>query len=323
MTGDSGKLGGYMNINLNQLRAFYSVVKTGTFSKAGDELFVTEPAVFVQVRSLERCLGFKLLDKFGKDLRPTEIGKMLYDYAERIFVLVDEAERAIKEVGALKKGELRVGTTNALAQYLLPIILPAFHTSHPKIQLHFEEASSSQLVKGILFHDYEMALVARVAYPDSIENIPLIREEVVLIASPESSLASKARCSLEELTGYPMICRETRSATRQALSHEFEKRNIAPSEMIEAGNTELIKNLVKNGRGISFLAKVCVKREVDRGKLVVIPVDEGPFSLNIDVIHLKGKTLSPAAATFLHFLEQTSSAENLDHFVDAMAGKIL
>ncbi|MGA3175685.1 MAG: LysR family transcriptional regulator [Syntrophorhabdales bacterium] len=111
-----------MNINLNQLRAFYLVAKNGTFSKAAEELFVTEPAVFVQVRTLERCLGLKLVDKFGKDMRPTETGKLLYGYADRIFSLVEEAERTIKEIGEAKKGELRLGTTSILAEYLLPII---------------------------------------------------------------------------------------------------------------------------------------------------------------------------------------------------------
>lgn len=307
-----------MNINLNQLKAFFAAARAGTFSKAADELFVTEPAVFVQVRSLERYLGFKLLHKFGKDLKLTENGKLLYSYAEQIFRLVDEAERAMQDVGTLEKGELRVGTTNALAEYLLPIILPVFNTSHPGIQLYVEVESSSQLVKGILDHNYEIAIVARVPYPEAVQQIPLIREEIVLITSPNSDLASRSGCSLLELSKYPMIGREKRSATRQMVYHEFDKQSIAPSVMIEAGNTELIKNLVITGRGASLLAKVFVKKEVERGRLVIIPVDEGPFFLEIDVIHLKGRSLSPAAETFVQFLGQTANAENLDHFVNAM-----
>jgi LysR family transcriptional regulator, transcriptional activator of the cysJI operon len=307
-----------MNINLNQLKAFYSAARAKTFSKAAEKLFVTEPAVFVQVRSLERYLGFKLLHKFGKDLKLTENGKILYAYAEQIFHLVETAEMAMKDVGALEKGELRVGTTNALAQYLLPIILPAFNASHPGIQLYVEVESSTQLVKGILDHNYEIAIVARVPYPETIDKIPLITEEIVLITSPQSKLASKDACSIQELSGYPMICREKRSATRQKVWTEFLKQNSAPSVVIEAGNTELIKNLVENGRGASLLAKVFVKKEVDSGKLVVVPVNEGPFFLEIDVIHVKGRNLSPAAETFLRFLNRTAEADNLDHFVNDM-----
>jgi LysR family transcriptional regulator, low CO2-responsive transcriptional regulator len=308
-------------ININQLRAFYSVVKNGTFSKAAAELFVTEPAVFIQVRSLERSLGFKLLDKLGKDLIPTDTGKLLYGYAHKIFNLVDEAESAIKDVRDLKRGDLRLGTANALAQYLMPIIISSFQDHHPKIQVHLDEASSSELVKGVLAHDYEVAIVARVTYPDTVESIPLSREEIVLVASSQCKLASMEKCSFGALNGNPMICRDLRSATRQAIWREFEKRNIKPSTIIEAGNTEFIKNLVGKNKGVSFLAKICVRKEVEEGGLAIISLEEGPFFLDIDVIHLKGKTLSSAAATFLHFLRQTSSAPNLGSFVDGMSEK--
>ena len=310
-------------INLNQLRAFYAVARTGTFSKAAEELFVTEPAVFIQVRSLERCLGFKVLDKLGKDLTLTETGKLLYGYAEKIFSLVDEAEGVIKDVRELRTGDLRVGTTNALGQYLMPIIISAFQDSHPKIQVHLDEASSSELVKGIIAHNYEVAIVARVAYPEKVESTPLSKEEIHLIVSPRSRLAARARSSLKELNGNPMICRDVRSATRQAIWNEFEKRNIKPSAIIEAGNTEFIKSLVANDKGVTFLAGICVRKEVERGELAVVELEEGPFFLDIDVVHLKGKTLSSAASAFLQFLHYTSSAENLGRFIAEMAGKRL
>jgi DNA-binding transcriptional LysR family regulator len=308
-------------LNLNQLRAFYSVVRMGSFSKAAEELFVTEPAVFVQVRSLEQWLGFKLFDRAGKDLSLTETGRLLFEYAERIFSLVDETERVIKEVTTLKSGDLRLGATNALAQYLMPILISAFREHHPKIQVHLYEGSSSELVKGVLGHDYEAAIVARVAYPKKIESIPLSREEILPVASPANALASKDTCSLEELNGSPMICRDLGSATRQAMWREFERRHIKPSAIIEAGNTEFIKNLVAKDKGISFLARICVMKEVEQGTLAILPLEGGPFFLDIDMIHVKGKSLSPAASTFLSFLRLVSRSENLGRFVQDMADK--
>ena len=308
-------------INFNQLRAFYSVVKTGTFSRAAGELFVTEPAVFIQVRSLERCLGFKLLDRIGKDLAATETGGILYDYADKIFRLVDEAEKAIKDVKDLKSGDLRVGAATALSQYLMPIIISAFRDHHPKIRVHLDEASSGELVRGVMGHDYELAIVARVAYPDQIQSVPLSREEILLIASPRNALASKAKCTLQDANGIPMILRDIRSATRQAIWKEFEKRNIKPIALMESGNTEFIKNLVKDDKGVSFLSRISVRDDLARGELVAIPLEEGPFFLDIDVIQVKGKTLSPAAMAFLHFLGQTSNADNLGCFVNEMGSK--
>ena len=118
-------------MNLNQLKAFYTVIKAKSFSRAAEELCVTEPAVFIQVRSLERHIGFTLLDKFGKELRPTEIGKVLYDYGEKIFTLADEATKAIEELQDLKRGSLRLGVTQALAQYLMPLLIPSFQDRYP------------------------------------------------------------------------------------------------------------------------------------------------------------------------------------------------
>ncbi|NTW35697.1 MAG: LysR family transcriptional regulator [Syntrophobacteraceae bacterium] len=129
-------------MNLNQLRAFYMVIKTGSFSGAAEELCVTEPAVFIQVRSLERLLGFTLLDKFGKELRPTEAGRILYDYGEKIFTLVEEATKAVQELQDLKKGSLRLGVTQALAQYLMPLLISVFQDKYPHIAVYMDGSSS-------------------------------------------------------------------------------------------------------------------------------------------------------------------------------------
>lgn len=111
-------------MNLNQLRAFYTVTKTGSFSNAAEELCVTEPAVFIQVRSLERHLGFTLLDKFGKKLRPTEAGRVLYDYGEKIFTFVEEASEAVQELQALKRGCLQTFPLHLLSQmpYIMRVV---------------------------------------------------------------------------------------------------------------------------------------------------------------------------------------------------------
>jgi DNA-binding transcriptional LysR family regulator len=309
-------------MNLNQLKAFYNVIKTGTFSKAADELCVTEPAVFIQVRSLERHLGFTLLDRFGKELRPTEIGRLLYGYAEKIFTLVDEASNAVKELQDLKKGSLRLGATKALAQYLMSFIVSSFQDRYPNIAVHLDEGGSQELVEGILQHRYELAIVARVPYPDRINVIHFSSDEIVLVVSPKNKLVNKESVSMHELAGEPVICTDTGSATKLSIWNEFEKRGLAPSAIIEAGNTEFIKQLVKKDKGYAFLASLCVRDEIRRGELVTLTLDEGKFLMDIDIIHLKGKTLSPAASTFLHFIQAYKDPGNLVKFTDAISKKV-
>jgi DNA-binding transcriptional LysR family regulator len=308
-------------MNLNQLRAFHAVAKTGAFSKAAEELFVTEPAVFIQVRCLERYLGFKLLDKFGKDLRPTEVGRMLFDYAEKIFGLVQEANKAIKELQDLKSGELRIGSAKALAQYLMPVVVSTFQDFFPRIKVLLAEGASDELVRGVLNHQFELALVARVPYPERINVIPFSKDQVIVVISPESKLVGRAEVSLEELNEQPVICRDAGSATRFAMWSEFEKLGLKPSALVEAGNTEFIKDMVKKDKGYSFLASICVRNEIKRGELATVRLKGGEFTLDMDIIHLKGKTLSPAAATFLNFLKESSDIEDLGKTADRIGDR--
>ena len=303
-------------MNLNQLRAFYTVLKTGSFSSAAEALCVTEPAVFIQVRSLERHLGFTLLDKIGRELKPTEAGKVLYEYGEKIFTLVDEAARAVQELQDLKHGHLRVGVTQALAQYLMPIFVSDFQDRHPHIAVSMDGGSSRGLVEGILQHRYELAVVARVPYPDRITFIPYTRDDILLIVSPHHALAKKKKVSLSELTKEPVILTDAKSAVKFSVWKGFEKKGLHPSAIIEAGNLDFIKQLVEKGKGYSFLASVAVREEITKGLLVTIPLDNGAFTMDIDVIHLKGKTLSPAASTFLAFMQEHRDSTSLRKLTD-------
>jgi len=302
-------------MNLNQLRAFYGVIKTGTFSKAAEELNVTEPAVFMQVRSLERYLGYTLLDRFGKELRPTETGEILYEYAKKIFSLVDEATHAVRELQDLKKGFLRLGTARSLAYGLMPIVVSLFQDQYPSIRLFLDENNSQELVESILQRHHELAIVARLPYPDKIETIPFATDEIVLIVSPQSKLAKKETVSWSEAAEDPLVCTGAGSSTQSCIWKEFEKRNMQPVSIIEAGSTEFIIRLVKQGKGHAFLPSTCVKEDIARGELLAVPLNEGNFLFYIDVIYLKGKTLSPAASKFVRFLREIKESPKIERAI--------
>jgi DNA-binding transcriptional LysR family regulator len=310
-------------MNLNQLKAFYTVIKAKSFSRAAEELCVTEPAVFIQVRSLERYIGFTLLDKFGKELRPTEIGKVLYDYGEKIFTLADEATKAIEELQDLKRGSLRLGVTQALAQYLMPLLIPGFQDRYPHVAVYMDGGSSRGLVEGILQHRYELAVVARVPYPERITFIPYTQDKILLVVSPHHSLAKKKKVSFEELAREPVILTDAKSAVKFSVWKEFEKRGLQPAAIIEAGNIEFIKQWVEKGKGYSFLASVCVREEIKRGALLAIPLEEDDFAMDIDIIHLKGKTLSPTASKFLYFMQENRDSTSLGKLMDEITKKPL
>jgi DNA-binding transcriptional LysR family regulator len=305
-------------LNLNQLRCLYAVVKMGSFSKAADELCVSEPAVFVQVRSLERFVGFKLLEKSKRELLPTESGSLLYQYAEKIFGLLEEATNAVEELRDLKTGYLRIGATRAVCQYLMPAVISVFQEQYPLVKIHLDEGRSVELVQGVVHRRYEIAILGRVSYPESVDAFTFSRDEVLPIVSPGSRLAQKETVSFQELAKEPVVVSDSGSGVRDAIERAFEKRGLKPMATIEAANPEFIKCLVKQGRGYSFLASLAVRDDVRKGELVTIPLTEGTFHLDIDVIRLRNRILSPAASSLLEFLKENRNTRDLGKLTDAM-----
>ncbi len=209
-------------MSLNQLRAFYTVLKTGSFSSAAEALCVTEPAVFIQVRSLERHLGLTLLDKIGRELKPTEAGKVLYEYGEKIFTLVDEAARAVQELQDLKHSHLRVGVTQALAQYLMPIFVSDFQDRHPHIAVSMDGGFPGVGGRDSQ-HRYELAVVAQVPYPDRITFIPYTRDDILLIVSPIMP-GKKEESVLIRAYQRAVILTDAKSAVKFSVWKGFERR---------------------------------------------------------------------------------------------------
>ena len=172
--------------------------------------------------------------------------------------------------------------------------------------------------RGIIQHRHELAIVARVPYPDKINVIPFSSDEIVLVISPKSKLVKKESISMYELAEEPSFALIP-DQPQNFLSGMSLRNGLAPSAIIEAGNTEFIKQLVKKNKGYSFLASLCVRDEIRRGELATLALDEGKFLMDIDVIHLKGKTLSPAASTFLHFIQAYKDPGNLVKFTDEIS----
>lgn len=311
-----------VDMNINQLRCFHAVAKTGRFSRAAEELHVSQPAVFVQVRALEKFVGFRLLEKLNKDYVPTEGGKLLFEYADKIFALLDQAMSTVQGLRDLKSGVLRIGAARAVCQYLMPPVISLFQDEYPLMNIHLDEGPSEELLQGVLHNRYEIAIMARVDYPPTVNAIPFTKDEVLLVVSPKSDLAQKGSISFEELAEEPVICADKGTAMRTAIEKAFERKGLKPQAVIEAANTDFIKHLVKQNRGYTFISRVSVRREIRNGELVAIPLDDESLYLHVDVIHVKGKMLSPVASTFLNFLQANKNLNSIGRLTDTISRKV-
>ena len=300
----AGEGGGKDFLNLRQLEAFYLVVKRRSFTKAAEELNVTQPAVTIQVKSLEKSLNLKLIQHLGKRVQLSEAGELLYQYAEKIFDLAGEAEGKMRDFNKLVRGTLQIGTIKNYARYIMPSLLSSFQKRFPRIKVILDEGNSEDMARSVLDLKSELAFIARVPLDRRISSIPFSTVEFVLVASVEHRFSEKGSISLRELNGEPVILRERGSGSRVAILKKFEEYGIKPSVIIEAGSLDFIAEYVEQGKGVSFMFEHDIEEELEKGILKVIPIEEGNISFYADIIYHSEKSLSPPAKAFLDLAEE-------------------
>jgi DNA-binding transcriptional LysR family regulator len=299
-----------IDLSLNQLRAFHFAANCGSISRAAEQLFITQPGVSVQIKALETRYGTQLFIRGKKRLELTECGRRLHKITEKIFGLVEDVDELLSHPDSAVHAILKIGSTKTLVRYLLAGYIPIFRESFPEIQFQVNEGSSAEIVRGVLENRNELAIVGRVRYDPSLKVIPFIQDEVVLLTAAGHRLCRKGTVSIEDLKNENLILREEGSANRRIVEELFEAQGVAPSVLIETGNVDLIKELVKTAKGITFLARIGVDQELAKGTLQAIPVREGPFMMHIDVVVGNDKILSRAATAFLRVLFSGREADN-------------
>lgn len=290
-------------MNLNQLKIFYVSGKLQSFSAAAGELLISQPAVTMQIRELETYYNLRLFNRHGKRVELTEAGRILFGYAKKIFDLTAQAERAIWELKDLEAGTLKIGTTKTYAKHFMPALISSFQEKHPGVHVILSEGSSAEISNSLIVHKNELGLIARLTYPPQLKVLSFSREELVLILRRNHPLTRLRKISLTDLAREPLIIREKGSGTRDVVLEKYREARIKPSILTEASNVDFIKELVETGNGISFVVKSAVQEELRRGTLKTRALVEGPFYLNVDIVYLINRNLSPSAQAFLELLQ--------------------
>ena len=298
-------------LNLKQLEAFYLVVKRGSFTKAAEELNVTQPAVTMQVKSLERSLNLKLIQQLGKRVQLSEAGELLYQYAGKIFDLADEANEKMRDFKKLMRGTLKIGTTKNYARYIMPSLLSEFQRRFPRTKVILDEGNSENIARSVLEMQNELALISQLNLDRKIKSLFFSTVEFVLVASPEHRFSGRKSISLRELNGEPVILREKGSGSRAAILRKFQEYGILPSVIIEASSLDFIVGYVKQNKGVSFMFEPDIKEELEKGTLKVILIEEGNIIFFTDIIYHGEKSLSPPAQAFMKMVGESKGALSL------------
>lgn len=298
-----------MHINLNHLRIFYYAAKEKNLTKAAESLFVTQPAVTMQIKALEQYLETALFRKRGKFLELTDQGSMLFSYAERIFHVVDEMEHALKNFASLADGSLVIGTTRSFARHLMPGLLSRYQEKFPGIKVSLEVGSSSEIAEGVAKFKYDLGIIGKIPLPGKVKAVPYTPEEFCLVVSPDHRFARREVISCRELQNEPIIIREPGSGSRHFMLSFLAAHGVKPSVLVEAGSVEFIKEYIIQGRGISFLYKPEIQLEAKMGFLKPLELVEGPISIQTVIVVPDGVTLSPPSRAFLEVVGSPHSSQ--------------
>jgi DNA-binding transcriptional LysR family regulator len=285
-----------------QLRAFYEAAKSMNFTVAAKNLFVSQPAVTTQIKLFEEYCNLKLFKRKGRRMYLTSEGKSLFYYAEKVYELEKEIEKVIKDFHGLKRGDVRLGITKTTVKYSIDSFILSFHKSFPNIKIKVQEGTSMEMLQGLLDFKNDLALISQVDDNPNIDFTVLGNEEIFLIVAPDHYFANKKNISFDELDGVPVIIKEIGSGNRKLVNDYFERSRIKPEILIETNKVEFIIELVKQGEGVSFLARRVIEQEITKGNLRAIPIRPQKLFLNIGIAYLKNQQLSPAAKALLNFL---------------------
>ncbi len=295
-------------MNFNQLLIFHKVAELRHFTRAAKALYISQPAVSKQVHQLEKTLKQPLFTQVGQKIYLTEAGKLLYDYADRIFALAAEAETALDEMQQLERGRLTLGASTTIGTYLLPDLLGRYKAQYPGIDLIVEIGNTEDIQQKLLVHRLEVALIeGGVTHPELSEQV-WRQDELVLIAPP-TFLSCEHEQTIQQFLAQkpPVILREQGSGTRSVLEQALARHGIEPLHpIIELGSTEAIKRAVAAGLGVSFVSAHTIQFEVASGYLKQVHLSDFSVRRSLLIVRLREKCISKAAQVFLHLIETTS-----------------
>src|SRR5215813_2831328 len=291
-------------MELSQLEFFVKVVEEGSFSKAAERVYRTQPAVSIAVRRFEEEIGASLFERSQKTPTLTEVGELVYDYAKRILSLRDQTLEAVAEVQALKRGRVRIGANESTSLYLLPHVILDYRGLHPNVMVEIFRHTSDRLPREVLDRNLDFALMAYEPVDGDLESFEILRDELVLVMNPEHPLAQSGSVTVEELGKEAFLAHNVKTGSRFKVIETFAQHHTTLNITLELATIETIKRFVQLKIGVAFVPRMCVAEELERGTLVTVPVEDLTYVRTLWVTHRREMTFSPAASAFLEILRR-------------------
>ncbi|MBE9012058.1 LysR family transcriptional regulator [Pseudanabaenaceae cyanobacterium LEGE 13415] len=307
------------NATLHQLKVFEAVARHSSFTRAAEELFLTQPTVSMQVKQLSKTVGLPLFEQVGKRLYLTAAGKELYSTCRDVFERLDQFQIAIADLKGLKQGTLRLAVVTT-AKYVIPRILGPFCQRYPGIDVSLTVTNHQYVLDSLADNRDDLYILSQLPDDSEAQCEPFMENPLVVLAPRNHPLAKEKNIPLARISEEPFIMREPGSGTRKAVQKLFDSQGLPMKVKLDLGSNEAIKQAIAGGMGLSVLSKHTLALEGVNNQLAVLDVEGFPIERYWYVVHPSGKQLSAIAKAFYDYLmnegkqvaEETSVLGKLD-----------
>lgn len=292
-------------MNIDHLKTFHKIAETGNFTQAARDLFLTQPAVSMQVQSLENSLGVPLFDRSRRKVNLTSEGRVLYEYTQRIFSLVNQMQDEFQSLSQLDTGRLVLGASAIMSAYYLPGYMVLFHQRHPGVTLDLAVHNSHVIAEKVYRGELEIGFCGSSPSHPNLRAHFLHREPLIVVAGRKSTLAQKdGPVCADDLLAHPFILREQGTRVTNKVQEWFKTHAGRPERpsFMTVDNMEVAKQLVINGLGVTALPRYAAALELAAGQLTQLRLESFDLHVNYSLVYMEGQRLSRTVTHFLALL---------------------
>jgi len=298
--------GGFISMRhttFRQLEVFEAIARLGSFTRAAEELFLTQPTISMQAKKLAETVGLPLFEQIGKKVFLTDAGRELHTTCREIFKHLSHFEMTAADLKGLKQGTLRLAVVTT-AKYFAPRLLGPFCQQYPGIQVSLKVSNRERVLERLADNQDDLYILGQP--PEELEAVaePFLDNPLVVLAPASHPLAGKKKIPLARLAQEPFLLREPGSGTRKALERLFADHGLTIQVRMELGSNEAIKQAIVGGLGVSVLSRHTLALDAPMGQLAILDVAGFPIERQWYVVYPAGKQLSIVARTFLDYLKQ-------------------
>lgn len=301
-------------MNIENIEAFVHVLHYGSFNKAAEALFLSQPSVTARIQSLERELDCQLFDRVGKQVLLTYKGKLFRPYAEQLLDTYRKGKQQVRQTQAAKE-ELKIGCTVSAAQYVLPLVLPAFRRRHPSLRIKLTTGTTEEIGARVLAREFDVGFVRKFNHP-GLSTAVLYDDPIKLYVHRDHPLAASPAPRIEDLSREPLLFFECGALDWLRIHRVFESLDLLPNLIVQTDNLESAKKLLLQQEGICFLPGLSVRREEKEGLLVPVEFPEtAGIALLTSLIHGQGENEAFVRVLKETFAQALSEAEAVDRII--------